>query len=173
MLEKKVCKHCGKSGYFLKLDNNLLCRACADLLEKGTDMNEIADELAEFATGEGSLKRIEALIKAQNEANERGKINFESIYREYERARKIEKEGDTEKALACYLKILKKCPPGTDYYVRPCIILERKHDYAYAIEICDLAIKNIREGRFKADEEEFQHRKSRLLKKLEKVTNEK
>lgn len=63
---------------------------------------------------------------------------------------------------------MENIPPGTDYYTRPCIILEKKHEYAQAIEICDMAIKGIREDRFNADEEEFLHRKNRLLKKLEK-----
>ena len=50
----------------------------------------------------------------------------------------------------------------TMYYIR------KKHEYLQAIEICDLAIKSIREERYQADESEFTHRKNRLLSKLEK-----
>lgn len=40
----------------------------------------------------------------------------------------MERQGEIEKALVIYFKLLKNCPTGTDYYVRPCIILEKTVD---------------------------------------------
>ena len=99
----------------------------------------------------------------------REKRNFNRVFGNYEKARSLEKSGEVEKALAIYLKLLDNCPTGTDYYVRPCIILEKQKNYKKAIEICDMAIACIRQGRFKADETEFLKRKERLVKKLEKI----
>ncbi len=154
MLVKKVCKQCGENGYNLRLNEKLLCPDCADLESKEMSMSKITN-LVKF-------------FKAQEARSKREEKNFNFIFKKYQKARDLEKKGEIDKALTIYLKLLENIPPGTDYYTRPCIILEKKHEYAQAIEICDMAIKGIREDRFNADEEEFLHRKNRLLKKLEK-----
>lgn len=168
MFEKKVCKGCGKSGIFLKLNSDLLCDECEDLKNREMSMSEVADELVNFVKGENITKKFSTYIKSQEAKEKRGERNFKFVFGNYDKARNLEKQGETEKALELYLKLLNNCPPGTDYYVRPCIILEKKHEYSHAIQICDLAIRNIQQGRFNANVEEFQHRKERLLRKLEK-----
>ena len=168
MFEKKVCKGCGKSGVFLKLNDDLLCSECAELESKRMTTKEVVDELVAYANGAGTTKKIEDYLDAEEAKNKREKRNFNRVFGNYEKARSFEKSGEVEKALAIYLKLLDNCPTGTDYYVRPCIILEKQKDYKKAIEICDMAIACIRQGRFKADETEFLKRKERLVKKLEK-----
>lgn len=169
MFEKNVCKGCGKSGYFLKLNKDLLCEECLDLQRKQMTSSEFDEELIKWYKGEGSLKKVNSYMKAQDAKSQREEKNFNKVFHKYQKARELEKSGKVDNALEIYIKILENCPPGTDYYIRPCIILEKKHLYAQAIQICDLAIKNIRIGRFNADENEFLHRKDRLLKKIEKA----
>lgn len=169
MFEKNVCKGCGKSGYFLKLNKDLLCEECLDLQRKQMTSSKFDEELIKWYKGEGSLKKVNSYMKAQDAKSQREEKNFNKVFHKYQKARELEKSGKVDNALEIYIKILENCPPGTDYYIRPCIILEKKHLYAQAIQICDLAIKNIRIGRFNADENEFLHRKDRLLKKIEKA----
>lgn len=168
MFEKNVCKGCGKSGYFLKLNKDLLCEECVDLQNKEMTLAEFDEELVKWCKGKGTLKRVNSYLKAQDAKSQREEKSFNKVFNKYQKARELEKLGKVDNALEIYLKILENCPPGTDYYIRPCIILEKRHQYTQAVEICDLAIKNIRIGRFNADENEFLHRKSRLLKKIEK-----
>lgn len=168
MFEKNVCKGCGKSGYFLKLNKDLLCEECVDLQNKEMTLIEFAEELVKWHEGKGSIKRVSSYMKAQDAKSQREEKSFSKVFNKYQKARELEKSGKEDNALEIYLKILENCPPGTDYYIRPCIILEKRHQYSQAVEICDLAIKNIRIGRFNADENEFLYRKNRLLKKLEK-----
>ena len=168
MFEKNVCRGCGKSGYFLKLNKDLLCGECVDLQNKKMTESEFTEELIKWYKGKGTLEKVNSYMEAQEAKSQREEKSFNKVFNKYQKARELEKSGKVDDALEIYLKILENCPPGTDYYIRPCIILEKKHQYAQAIEICDLAIKNIRIERFSADENEFLHRKNRLLKKIEK-----
>lgn len=175
MIIKNACKECGKSGYFLKLNKELLCPKCADEKNKRMTLEEVVKDLNDWFDGKGTLDRIEANNNRYNAKRKREDENFQKVYFSYQKARELEKKGKIDEALKIYLKNLKECPPGTDYYVRPCIILEKKHEYARAIEICDIAIKLCREGRFDLkkeghfkSEDEFAYRKERLIKKLEK-----
>lgn len=159
--EKNVCKECWESGYSLKLNKDFLCKKC-EVLSKKYGFSD-----KEFESGLITQNFI-AAMKAYDDKEKRANRNFDKIYGKYQEARELEKYGNTDDALKIYLKNLENCPPGTNYYSRPAIILEKQHQYAQAVELCDLAIKNIRIGRFKANEEEFLHRKNRLLKKIEK-----
>lgn len=168
MFTKKVCKGCGKSGLFLKLNKDNLCFECADLQKSEMSMAEIADELGAYVKGKGTPKKTISYMQKQEKKEQRESKNFNRVFGTYETARQLERQGETDRALSIYLKLLETCPPGTDYYIRPCIILEKKHEYAHAIQICDLAIKGINQGRFNADIADFEHRKNRLQRKLEK-----
>ena len=168
MFKKNVCKGCGESGYFLKLNKELLCPKCVELEMKTMSTDEVIDELVEWYKGSGTTKNIEAYLHAAESKNRREQYNFNKIFSRYKQARNIEKEGKLDGALSIYLQLLENCPPGTDYYIRPCIILEKKKEFTKAIEICDFAIENIRQGRFNADENEFLKRKERLVKKRNK-----
>lgn len=165
---KNVCKECYKSGYNLKLDKNLLCDECIDYYNKELNPNDFGNDLDNWIDGKGDLKRISICNKLREKKEKRTDKNFYRIFNPYQKARELERKGKIDDALKIYLKLLIECPPGTEYYTRPCIILEKKHEYLQAIEICDLAIKSIREERYQADESEFTHRKNRLLSKLEK-----
>ncbi len=162
---RNVCKECLANGYSLKLNEDLLCSKCANLLSMRIS-NASFDELAELVWSES--EEFDAYNKAYEAKSKREEKNFNFIFDNFSKARELEKDGCVQEALNIYLKIVEYCPPGTDYYTRPCIILEKQKEYAKAIEICDLAIKHIREGRFNADEEEFNHRKERLIKKMSK-----
>ncbi len=165
---KMVCKECYKSGYNLKLNENLLCDECIDYYNKELNSNELRSDIENWIDKKGNLKRINICNKLRKKKEKRTEKNFYKIFNAYQKARELERQGKPDDALKIYLKLLVECPPGTEYYARPCIILEKKHEYLQAIEICDLAIKSIREERYQADESEFTHRKNRLLSKLEK-----
>ena len=154
MKTRKVCKDCLESGYDLVLNDQLLCFDCEDLRKF-----ENVDCLS-------SDQRIEYIKKYELKKNREEK-NYNYIFELYSIARQFEKNKDLAKALEIYLNLLEYCPPGTNYYNRPCIILEKRQEYSKAVEICDFAIKCIHEGRFQADEKEFNKRKERLIKKLE------
>ncbi len=97
------------------------------------------------------------------------KDDFDKYFSIYETARKYEKESNIEVALELYLTILKKYMPiGAAYYDRPAIILEKLKRYDEAIKVCDLAIKNQMEYNLHFDKESFEHRKMRLIEKLNK-----
>lgn len=172
MRKLNVCKECGECGVNLVLNEDLLCPKCADLHNKEMSSKEIADEMINWYNGKSDANRVQSYMKSMKEKAKREDSNFNYIFSNYEKARKLEKSGEIDKALKIYLKLLNRIPVGTDYYTRPCIILEKKHEYRKAIEICDMALQAIKEGRFggnvKGAEDEILHRRERLVKKLEK-----
>lgn len=183
MPELKVCVQCGEHGVDLVLNEDLLCPKCVDLQKKLKDSKiaekEYSDDLIKWVHGKSDPKRIsayeeiqKAYYEASKEEEKREKKNFDYIYSRYEKARKLEKEGEEDKALKIYLKLLDRIPQGTVYYERPCIILEKKHEYQKAIDICNIELKAVEDGRFggnvDAVKNEALHRKERLIKKLEK-----
>lgn len=98
--------------------------------------------------------------------------NFDKYFKMYENARKLERSGNVYDALDIYFEILKKYNPiGTVYYERPAIILEKLKRFNEAKQICDRAIKAIENGNFRADSEEFEKRKERLLRKQNKSSS--
>lgn len=172
MCKMNVCKGCGASGINLTLNEDLLCPQCADLQNKEMSSKEVADELIDWYNGKSDANRVQSYMKAMKDKTKREDRNFNYIFSNYEKARNLEKTGEVDKALKIYLKLLKRIPVGTDYYTRPCIILEKQHEYQKAIEICDIALQAINDGRFggnvKGAEDEILHRKERLVKKMEK-----
>lgn len=168
MFQKKKCINCGASGRFLKLNDHNLCVKCASLKNKEMSMEDVGNEIADwFNSGKIPSKLLD--IQAERFASDiRSDLNFERIFRTYNIARDFEKSGDVDAALSIYLDLLQDCPPGMDYYVRPCIILEKKKSYELAIDICETAISNINAGYFSGDIAEIEHRKERLERKLAK-----
>lgn len=97
---------------------------------------------------------------------ERWEIEHKEYFPVYQKAVKLEKASDLEKALSLYMQILRKyVPHGTVYYERPAIILERMGRYKEAIAICNMAISALEKRLFNADIEPFLKRKVRLEKK--------
>lgn len=169
-MEKCIC--CGKSGVFVRLNKDGLCSQCVK------DTNIIMD----FKSSTNAMKRfflnndIKEFLKVRNSTSAQKRIkkrklhSFEKIFFQYQKARTLEKKGNINQALVIYLSLVPYRPEGTDYYTRPCIILENQKRYQEAIEICDIAIQEIEAEHFNADVQEFVHRRERLMKKREKNT---
>ncbi|MGF7431056.1 hypothetical protein PQV03_09865 [Thermoanaerobacterium thermosaccharolyticum] len=97
--------------------------------------------------------------------------DFKIYYKIYEEAYNLEKSGEIDKALEKYLYILDNfIPTGYLYYERPAIILEKKHDYQKAIEICNKALSNKHFNKPTKEyvDEAFSKRLNRLIKKINK-----
>ena len=60
---------------------------------------------------------------------------------------------------------LKFNPEGMDYYVRPCIVLEKLGRYDDAIDICQQGLIQIKSGKFNGDVSALNKRIERLKKK--------
>lgn len=87
-------------------------------------------------------------------------------------ARGIEKEHPDE-ALEKYMDILSRFKPdGTLYYERPAILLERNKRYEEAIEVCKLALKNLKANNpstYEGTKQEFTKRIERCKVKIAKA----
>lgn len=168
----KKCNQCGQVGLFLRLNKDGLCKSCERDNSKLVDLSfyELATKISnDVKTGNNiELKKIEKSLEAQNRINKRQRTNFDIVYNRYNKARELERSGNIDNALKIYLSLIEYRPPGTDYYTRPCIILEKQKKYKEAIEICNIAIEEINNNNFNADVSEFAKRLERLEKKLEK-----
>lgn len=88
MFEKKVCKGCGKNGFFLKLNSDLLCNECVELKNNEMSMSEVADELVKFVKGEGSAKKLTTYVELQ-EAKKDGKHEISILCLEIMKKREV------------------------------------------------------------------------------------
>lgn len=168
MLEIKVCKVCGKSGRFIRLSKDCLCNECESVRNNQMTQEELVDHLVAYVHNRGDLSMIQRNLADLEAQSSRAMKNHTKLFEKYETARALEREGKADAALELYRQILPYCPQGTDYYIRPCIILERMKQYDEAVEICKQAIRMIHEGRMQADVTEFQKRMNRLLSKMQK-----
>lgn len=168
----KKCNQCGKAGLFLRLNKDGLCKSCErdNLKLINLSSEELVNTLSNAVKTDNNkeLKKIEKSLEAQNRISKRQRTNFDIVYNKYNKARELERSGNTDKALKIYLSLIEYRPPGTDYYTRPCIILEKQKKYKEAIEICDIAIEEINNNNFNANVSEFTKRLERLKKKFEK-----
>lgn len=166
------CRRCGKSGLFVRLNKNGLCSQCAKDTNAIMDFEASTNALINFVSNNDAkeLHKVQRSIAAQKRMDKRKLQNFEKILSQFQKARTLEKENKPNQALAIYLSLIPHRPEGTDYYTRPCIILEKQKRYKEAIEICTIAIQEIEAKHFNADTQDFYHRRERLTKKLEKQT---
>lgn len=166
----KKCKLCKKTGIFLKLNEQELCKECRRDNSRIIDDGDFVDVLVDYTLGDNRAERkIEQSRAARDNISKRQGENFDILYDKYKEALAFERCKELGKALRLYLEILPYQPEGTDYYKRPCIILERSKEYEKAIEICDQAIacfSGLDMPWTKGAAEEFEHRRSRLYKKL-------
>lgn len=166
----KKCKQCDKTGLFLKLDANGLCKDClndnSQIIKMSLDNTATSLATAVKTGNNKTLKKFQQSINAQERIDKRKLANYNVILKRYQKARELEKNGQSEEALEIYLDIIENRPPGTDYYIRPCIILEKQKQYKKAIDICEFAIAEINNKSFNADPSEFHNRIERLKKKL-------
>lgn len=96
-------------------------------------------------------------------------LEHNKIYTLYNLGYSLEKRNSLELALEKYNEILNNyIPAGSVYYERPAILLEKLKHYEEAIKVCDLAIQNQQENGLHFSKEDFEYRKNRLLKKLNK-----
>lgn len=168
----KKCESCGKTGLFLKLNQDGICEQCEKDKEKIIDSDDVVKMLAKALRSSDDisdkiLAKVNDSVSAYERITERSDRNFYRILNQFKKARNLEKEQMIDEALEIYLSLIPYRPEGTLYYTRPCIILEKKKRYQEAIEICDVAIQEIQNKKFNADTQEFEHRKERLLKKIQ------
>lgn len=84
-----------------------------------------------------------------------------------EKAKKMDRLGNDDAALELYLEILDNYLPNLyANFERPAIILEKKHRYQEAIEICQRALELIEEEKISGDKEKCQHRIEKLMDKV-------
>ncbi|HDK7162141.1 TPA: hypothetical protein PTV34_003508 [Clostridium botulinum] len=134
---------------------------------------KLASQIYEYSKSKGYDSLCKKFYSSNTDELELNNIKtlleHNKIYALYESARSLEKGNLFELALEKYSEILTNyIPTGTLYYERPAILLEKLKRYEEAIKICDLAIKNQQENGLHFPKEEFEHRKDRLVKKLNK-----
>ncbi len=84
-----------------------------------------------------------------------------------EKAKKMDRLGNDDAALEHYLEILEHYHPNLyANFERPAIILEKKHRYKEAIEICQRALELIEEEKISGDYDKCQKRITKLMEKL-------
>ena len=131
---------------------------------------EIVDLMIEdLQHNTGFLIELEKFNKKMARKNKLEADKFDRIYNQYEKAVSLEKEGKLEEALALHVDNLKNIPEGSVYYERPCIVLDKLGRYDEAIQICELAIEQIKANKFNADLSSFMRRKERLERKKSKA----
>lgn len=96
-------------------------------------------------------------------------------YHIFERAQRLERAGNDDKALELYLEIHESYEPNlSQAYERPAIILEKKRRYDEAIELCEKAISMIENDRLTGSKDKFYSRIEKIrLKQNKNVTIEK
>lgn len=84
-----------------------------------------------------------------------------------EKAKQMDRLGNDDAALALYLEILENYLPNLyANFERPAIILEKKHRYQEALEICQKALELIEEEKISGDKEKCQQRITKLMDKV-------
>jgi len=85
-----------------------------------------------------------------------------------EKAKKMDRLGNEDAALELYLEILDNYHPSLyANFERPAIILEKKHRYKEALEICQRAVELIEEEKISGDKEKCISRVEKLKAKVE------
>ncbi len=85
-----------------------------------------------------------------------------------EKAKKMDRLGNEDAALELYLEILDNYHPNLyANFERPAIILEKKHRYKEALEICQRAVELIEEEKISGDKDKCISRVEKLKAKVE------
>ncbi|KOR24141.1 tetratricopeptide repeat protein [Clostridium sp. L74] len=158
-LAKQVCNYSKEKGYNDYYVRNYGYDKNQNDLKAIESMIDRLDELCKNYEKDYE-KRIKNL-KLENEFNKYSLV--------FDEAREKEKAGYIDEALTTYTNILDNyIPEGSLYYERPAILLEKLKRYEEAIKVCDLAIKNQKENSLHFPKEDFEYRKNRLVRKLNK-----
>jgi tetratricopeptide (TPR) repeat protein len=92
-------------------------------------------------------------------------------YHIFERAQRLERAGNDDKALELYLEIHENYQPNlSQAYERPAIILEKKRRYDEAIDMCEKAISMIEKDIVAGSTEKFHSRIEKIKLKQNKST---
>lgn len=83
------------------------------------------------------------------------------------KAKGMERKGQEDQALDTYLDILENYTPNNDFsYERAATLLEKKHRYNEALDICRKAITLIESQKIQGTSEQFKHKIKRIESKL-------
>jgi len=94
---------------------------------------------------------------------------LQELYKLHEKAKRMERLGNDTEALSVYLQIHENFFANTsDLYERPAVILEKKHRFEEAIEMCQKAIGLIQEEKISGTVEQFEKRITRIKERMEK-----
>ncbi|APQ98055.1 hypothetical protein [Clostridium botulinum] len=134
---------------------------------------KLASEIYEYSRTKGYDSLYERFFNSNIDELELNNIKkileHTKIYALYESACSLEKGNLSELALEKYFEILTNyIPEGSIYYERPAILLEKLKRYDESIKVCDLAIKNQQENSLHFPKKDFEYRKNRLVRKLNK-----
>ena len=92
---------------------------------------------------------------------------LQELYKLHERAKRMERLGNDTEALNIYMEIHEGYFANTsDLYERPAVILEKKHRFQEAIDMCEKAIAFIKEDKITGTEEQFEKRISKLKERM-------
>lgn len=94
---------------------------------------------------------------------------LQEIYKLHERAKRMERLGSDTEALDIYMQIHENYFANTsDLYERPAVILEKKHRFEEAIQMCEKAISLIQEDKISGTVEQFEKRIEKIKARMEK-----
>jgi len=98
---------------------------------------------------------------------------LQELYKLHERAKRMERLGNDTEALNIYLEIHAGYFANTsDLFERPAVILEKKHRFQEAIEMCEKAISLIKEDKITGTEEQFEKRITKIKERMAKEAPE-
>lgn len=98
---------------------------------------------------------------------------LQEMYKLHERAKRMERLGNDTEALKLYLEIHEGYFANTsDLYERPAVILEKKHRFQEAIDMCEKAIALIKEDKITGTEDHFEKRIVKIKERMEKEAPE-
>jgi len=93
--------------------------------------------------------------------------NLSEQFNLLQKAKRLEKIGNSSEALRVYLELHKDHTPNTfDAYERPIILLEKFKRYEEAINMCEKAIGLVNDGKISGTVERFEHRLERINEKV-------
>lgn len=92
--------------------------------------------------------------------------NLSEQFNLLQKAKRLEKIGNSSEALRVYLELHKDHTPNTfDSFERPIILLEKFKRYEEAVTMCEKAITLVNDGKISGTVERFEHRLERIHEK--------
>lgn len=99
---------------------------------------------------------------------------LQELYKLHERAKRFERLGNDTEALNIYMEIHENFFANTsDLYERPAVILEKKHRFQEAIDMCEKAIELIKDDKISGTVEQFEKRITKIQARMKVASPEK